>query len=92
MLYPLLANVAIMEPEDGLRDKLALAEREDRPLRVKLGFDPTAPDLHLGHAVVLQKLRDFPRCRTHDRRDHRRLHRFDRGPDGSQQDAPAAQP
>ena len=59
MLYPLLANVAIAEPEDGLRDKLALAEAESRPLRVKLGFDPTAPDLHLGHAVVLQKLRDF---------------------------------
>ena len=59
MLYELMKNVAILEPEDGLRDKLALAEREDRPLRVKLGFDPTAPDLHLGHAVVLQKLRDF---------------------------------
>src|SRR5262245_45760064 len=29
------------------------------PLRVKLGLDPTAPDLHLGHAVVLAKLRDF---------------------------------
>ena len=29
------------------------------PLRVKAGFDPTAPDLHLGHAVVLRKLRDF---------------------------------
>ena len=32
---------------------------EDRPLRVKLGVDPTAPDLHLGHTVVLQKLREF---------------------------------
>ena len=59
MLHSLRANVAIAEPEDGLKDKLALAEREGRPLRVKLGFDPTAPDLHLGHAVVLQKLRDF---------------------------------
>ena len=59
MLYSLLENVAIMEPADGLQVKLALAERENRPLRVKLGFDPTAPDLHLGHAVVLRKLRDF---------------------------------
>ncbi|MGH7387245.1 MAG: tyrosine--tRNA ligase, partial [Candidatus Methylomirabilales bacterium] len=31
----------------------------DRPLRVKLGMDPTAPDLHLGHTVVLHKLRQF---------------------------------
>ncbi len=41
--------------EDGLREKLALG----RPLRVKLGVDPTAPDIHLGHSVVLGKLRDF---------------------------------
>ena len=33
--------------------------REGRPLRVKLGLDPTAPDIHLGHTVVLQKLREF---------------------------------
>ena len=32
-----------------------------RPLRIKLGMDPTAPDLHLGHSVVLKKLRDFQR-------------------------------
>src|ERR671918_2542067 len=39
----------------------ALAERlgADRPLRVKLGLDPTAADIHLGHTVVLQKLREF---------------------------------
>ncbi len=42
-------------PEDGLEEKLAL----DRPLRVKLGIDPTAPDIHLGFTVVLQKLREF---------------------------------
>lgn len=46
-------------PEGGLEKKLELAEREDRPLRVKLGIDPTAPDIHLGHTVVLQKLREF---------------------------------
>ena len=41
--------------EDELRDKLALA----RPLRVKLGVDPTTSDIHLGHTVVLRKLRQF---------------------------------
>ncbi len=40
---------------DVLRQKLA----QDAPLRVKAGFDPTAPDLHLGHVVLLQKLRQF---------------------------------
>jgi tyrosyl-tRNA synthetase len=42
-------------PEGGLEAKLALG----RPLRVKLGIDPTAPDIHLGFTVVLQKLREF---------------------------------
>ncbi len=46
-------------PEGGLQAKLALAEREGRPLRVKFGVDPTAPDLHLGHTVALNKLRQF---------------------------------
>jgi len=45
--------------EEGLRAKLERSLRQRRPLRVKLGIDPTAPDLHLGHAVVLRKLRDF---------------------------------
>ncbi|CAQ82233.1 MULTISPECIES: tyrosine--tRNA ligase [Photorhabdus] len=55
----LLSNIAIMEPPSGLQDKLALARQENRKLTIKLGFDPTAPDLHLGHSVVLQKLKDF---------------------------------
>ncbi len=38
---------------------LRTARAEDRPLRVKLGIDPTAPDIHLGHAVALRKLREF---------------------------------
>ncbi|MBI1813402.1 MAG: tyrosine--tRNA ligase [Deltaproteobacteria bacterium] len=42
-------------PREGLEAKL----REERPLRVKLGVDPTAPDIHLGHTVPLQKLRQF---------------------------------
>src|SRR5712664_585589 len=41
--------------EAELREKL----KSGRPLRVKLGLDPTAPDLHLGHTVVINKLRDF---------------------------------
>jgi tyrosyl-tRNA synthetase len=46
-------------PKGGLEEKLLSAGREGRPLRVKLGIDPTAPDIHLGHAVVLGKLREF---------------------------------
>jgi tyrosyl-tRNA synthetase len=42
-----------------LRAKLERSVKTATPLRVKLGLDPTAPDLHLGHTVVLQKLRDF---------------------------------
>jgi len=45
--------------ENELGERLARAEAEGRPLRVKLGADPTAPDIHLGHAVVLRKLRQF---------------------------------
>ena len=41
--------------EEELEKKLA----EGRPLRIKAGFDPTAPDLHLGHTVLLNKLKQF---------------------------------
>ena len=47
---------------DELRDRLALRRSQNRPLRVKLGMDPTAPDLTLGHTVVLRKLRQFQDC------------------------------
>ena len=46
-------------PADGLAERLLAAEREGRPLRVKLGIDPSGADLTLGHAVVLRKLRQF---------------------------------
>ncbi|MDX8376728.1 MAG: tyrosine--tRNA ligase [Mariprofundales bacterium] len=46
-------------PHGDLQKKLALAKRENRPLRIKAGFDPTAPDLHIGHVVLLEKLRQF---------------------------------
>ena len=42
-------------PAEGLAERLG----ENRPLRIKLGIDPTAPDIHLGHVVVLEKLRQF---------------------------------
>lgn len=45
--------------EQELEQKLARAEATGKPLRVKLGLDPTAPDIHLGHTVVLNKLRQF---------------------------------
>ena len=60
-----------MSPEEQLRllkegveeviseEELLKKLKENRPLRVKAGFDPTAPDLHLGHVVLLQKLRQF---------------------------------
>ena len=46
-------------PEDGLKEKLREAEKAGRPLKIKLGLDPTAPDIHLGNAVVLRKMRQF---------------------------------
>jgi tyrosyl-tRNA synthetase len=46
-------------PEKELREKLVQAEKTGRPLRVKAGFDPTAPDLHLGHTVLIRKLKHF---------------------------------
>ena len=46
-------------PEGALEQKLARSIKENRPLRVKQGFDPTAPDIHLGHTVGLRKLKQF---------------------------------
>jgi len=46
-------------PEGELLQRLRDSEREKRPMRVKQGFDPTAPDIHLGHTVGLRKLRQF---------------------------------
>ena len=51
----LLARAVDVQPPGELQKRLA----EGTPLRVKLGVDPTAPDIHLGHAVVLGKLREF---------------------------------
>src|SRR6184192_3499199 len=45
--------------ESELREKLEKSLASERPLRVKAGFDPTAPDLHLGHTVLLRKMKHF---------------------------------
>lgn len=50
--------VDVVRPED-LEERLASARREGRPLTIKVGFDPSAPDLHLGHTVVIRKMRHF---------------------------------
>jgi tyrosyl-tRNA synthetase len=52
-------GVAEIFVEEELRTKLARSRQTGTPLLAKLGLDPTAPDLHLGHTVVLRKLRDF---------------------------------
>ena len=46
-------------PEDELREKIKISINKNKPLTVKLGCDPSRPDLHIGHSVVLRKLRDF---------------------------------
>lgn len=48
-----------IETLDDLRHKLERARSRNKPLRIKLGLDPTAPDIHLGHTVVLRKMRQF---------------------------------
>jgi len=45
--------------EEDLRERLTIAAKANRPLRIKAGFDPTAPDLHLGHTVLLRKMKHF---------------------------------
>lgn len=52
-------NAVEVISEEELLNKLKKSQTENRPLNVKLGLDPTAPDIHLGHTVVLKKLREF---------------------------------
>ncbi len=59
-LYDKIASgTAEIISEDILRKKLTLSQKIRKPLHIKAGFDPTAPDLHLGHVVLLRKLRQF---------------------------------
>jgi len=52
-------------PEGALAERLEAARKEGRPLKVKAGFDPTAPDIHLGHTVLLHKMAQFQRLGHH---------------------------
>lgn len=58
-LQYLKKGVAEVIPEDELKQKLENSKKTGKPLRVYLGVDPTAPDIHLGHTVVLRKLKHF---------------------------------
>lgn len=52
-------GVVEIVPEEDLKTKLAKSIANGKPLKIKLGLDPSAPDIHVGHTVVLQKLRQF---------------------------------
>src|SRR3954464_9455212 len=58
-LAALLRGTDHVYSAEELKKRLEYAARTGKQLRVKLGMDPTAPDLHLGHAVVLRKMRQF---------------------------------
>lgn len=58
-LATLKRGVVEVVPEETLKEKLIKSIAEGRPLKVKLGLDPSAPDIHVGHTVVLHKLRQF---------------------------------
>jgi tyrosyl-tRNA synthetase len=55
-------GAADLVDEAQLREKLVRAVKTGEPLTVKVGFDPTAPDLHIGHSVLLRKMRHFQQC------------------------------
>src|ERR1035438_7364637 len=55
----LLQSTAEVISKAELLEKLKKSYRDGKPLKVKLGMDPSAPDIHLGHTVVLRKLRQF---------------------------------
>ncbi len=55
-------GVVDLVTEEDLRRRLARSLEEGRPLRVKLGIDPSSPDIHVGHTVQLRKLRTFQEC------------------------------
>ena len=58
-LKMVLKGAAEHSDEGEIYQRLLTAKKEGRPLRIKLGLDPSAPDLHIGHAVVLRKIRQF---------------------------------
>ena len=61
--WPLLLRGTVeVIPQEEFQQKLEWSQKTDRPLKIKAGFDPTAPDLHLGHTVLLHKLKHFQDC------------------------------
>jgi tyrosyl-tRNA synthetase len=62
---PVLVNVVELITEGELLEAQERSRRRGRPLRVKMGFDPTSPDLHFGHLVALRKLRAFQEWGAH---------------------------
>jgi tyrosyl-tRNA synthetase len=61
----LMKGVADIVSEKDLLDKLYLSQKEKRPLRIKAGFDPNRPDLHVGHTVLINKMRQFQQLGHH---------------------------
>lgn len=59
VIRKLCSNIVDIVSRDELAKKLLQAEKTGKPLRIKYGADPSAPDIHLGHVVALQKLRQF---------------------------------
>lgn len=55
----ILKGVGEVVSEESLKEKLQISIKENRPLIIKLGLDPSAPDIHLGHAVVLRKIKQM---------------------------------
>jgi hypothetical protein len=73
-----------------LRERLEESRKTGRPLRVKAGFDPTAPDLHLGHTVLMRKLKHFQDLGHQVIFSRRRFHLADRRSVRAFRDAQAA--
>ena len=78
----IIGNVVEVISVDELEQKLLKSLKTGQPLKVKLGADPSRPDLHLGHSVVLRKLKCYS--------DHRRLYGNDRRPFRKKQNETAA--
>lgn len=60
-LEVLTRGVVDLNPREEVEKRLRESHEKQRPLRVKVGFDPTAPDIHLGHTVVIEKMAQFQR-------------------------------
>jgi hypothetical protein len=86
---PVPEQIAELQRGAGSADASRPGSRGE-PLRIKAGFDPTAPDLHLGHTVLINKLRQFQQFGHQVIVPDRRFHRHDRRSDRAQRDAPAA--